>query len=238
MTAPPIFDTSATAWTSDHPFYDFTGSVFRRDYGFNYWDYVDNHGDGVSAQNTQVLTRLQTLSQSSGDPLLAEAAQLKRDQFMREVGLVSTRNDGPGVTPRGSKPWDRIVALQNLQLWRENPLDPKSRPITLDDITTVDMVARVVLRGGVLPNYPERDGIDNDGDGAYLEWGFVPHPDPDIGGFLDLTGDGNPDRVPTRYVPGILDRDMIDNDLNDMVDERGVGVPRNLKYYILSLIHI
>ncbi len=241
VTVPPIFDTSAIAWPTDHPFYDLTGSVFRRDYWIdpinniqnpNFRDYVDNHGDGISAQHTQVLARLQTLIATSNNPEVAEAAQVNRDQFMRDAGLVSTRNDGPNVTPRGNKPWDRIVALENLQLWRENPIDPKSRPITLDDITTVDMVARMVLRGGILPNYPERDGIDNDGDGAYLEWGFVPHPDPDIGGFLDLTGDGNPDRVPTRYVPGILDLDMVDNDLNGLVDERGVGVPRNLRYYV------
>jgi hypothetical protein len=35
------------------------------------------------------------------------------------------------------------------------------------DINTLDSLAKLVLQGGILPNYPEHDGYDNDGDGGY-----------------------------------------------------------------------
>lgn len=262
VTVPPLFDASSNYGSGSlADFFDPTGSVFRRDYLIedppmsgnlvvnpNFKDYVDNHGDGIAALRQNVLTRLwRDIIRDGNDIPRIGAAERNIDQYAVDQGIrieelnidipgiVSTPQDGPrnNVQTRASKPWDRIVALQNLQLWRENPLDPKSKPVTLDDITTVDMVARVVLRGGVLPNYPERDGIDNDGDGGYLEWGLA-RLAPDDPTLVDvdmsgIAGDAG-DRIPINYVPGTLDRDMVDNDLNGLVDERGIGLIRGHTY--------
>ena len=54
---------------------------------------------------------------------------------------------------RPNKPYDRIVQLDIPGL------------VNLD---TAQEIGRLVLQGGFFPNYPERDGIDNDGDGILL----------------------------------------------------------------------
>jgi hypothetical protein len=55
-------------------------------------------------------------------------------------------------------------------------------------IATVDDVAKWVLRGGVFPDYPEHDGIDNDNDGSILASDGVDH-----------NGDGTVGDVPPLY---------------------------------------
>jgi hypothetical protein len=103
----------------------------------------------------------------------------------------------------GDKAYDRIVEMVNERLYRDPgaPYTFGAPSVSLETITGVDDVARLVLRGGIFPNEPERDRIDNDGDGGYL----------------DLTQD------PPLYIPGTLDKDYVDNDLNGLVDERGHG---------------
>ncbi len=72
--------------------------------------------------------------------------------------------DGPlvsalGIDPK-QKPWDRIVELQcpdEIQF-----TGAETEPEVLEKL------AAMLFRGGMLPNYPEFDGIDNDGDNLVL----------------------------------------------------------------------
>jgi hypothetical protein len=59
-----------------------------------------------------------------------------------------------GASTRADSPFDRLIEL----------FVPG-----LGNLTTAREIGEFVLRGGVFPNYPERDGIDNDGDRFYLE---------------------------------------------------------------------
>ncbi len=220
ITVPPILDMSRTydpAGPTDlRQFYDPTGSVFdRRDVvnteGFSlYRDYVDNNGDGVTTAPYVVPQRDALLDQNMpADPNDFAWAQLARDlntlaeidsdHVLAEDEQLSTRG---GATSSGSKPWDRIVPLRSIQLEldpADSPWDPGAARQTLYQVTSVDDVARLVLRGGVLPNYPEHDGIDNDGDGGYF------------------TSDGG------DYVRGTLEKDMIDNDMDGLIDETSIS---------------
>ncbi len=202
ITVPPIGDDSPN-YISPHPmtFYgDFTGSVFRRNYDpfrDRFEDYVDRDGDGASSMYDTTLGR-------DTDNVLTEASILSTTDGLDSVALGETN------LSRANRPWDRIVQMDNLRLTSENPFSTAPFAFTMDDVIDVDTVAALVLRGGVLPNYPERDGIDNDGDGAYVVFG------------ADDDGDLIPD---PRYIAGTLDRDMVDNDFDGLIDERGETVP-------------
>ncbi len=65
--------------------------------------------------------------------------------------------------------------------------------VTMGDINTLNNLAKLVLQGGLFPNYPERDGYDNDGDGGYI------------------SGSG-------RYELGTLEKDGVDNNLDGVID--------------------
>ncbi|MCH7994767.1 MAG: hypothetical protein IIB57_10040, partial [Planctomycetes bacterium] len=52
-----------------------------------------------------------------------------------------------------NKPWDRIVELNSFYI---------------QGVVNLDKVAELVLGGGIFPNAPEYDGIDNDGDRKIL----------------------------------------------------------------------
>ncbi|NLF57229.1 MAG: lamin tail domain-containing protein [Candidatus Hydrogenedens sp.] len=158
---------------------DPTGSVFRR---LANDDYVDNDGDGVSSVSRVPGQAFDT------DNLLSE---------------IQAHGNDAGVVPAFS----RIVPLQNERLWDDPPYTGSA--VNIEGINSVERIAQVVLRGGFLPNYPEHDGYDNDGDGGYLA--------------LDGTGmyfDENSLPI-RRYVRGTLDKDMVDNNLNARVDENG-----------------
>lgn len=73
----------------------------------------------------------------------------------------------------GNKPWDRIVQLG---------LPPELRGINRED-----EIAKVVLSGGIFPNYPEHDRVDNDGDTVDLRNDAVDN-DGDI--FFDESTEG------------------------------------------------
>lgn len=178
LTVPPMADNSAT---SIHPtLQDVTGSVFRRITNPNtgaLTDYVDHDGDGRTALNAP----------TPGDNLANDGVVASS----KELGSLLSSTDG-------NLPWDRIIQLeQNSIVTSDNPFSASPTPRLLRDVQTVDDVAAFVLRGGIFPNYPERDGIDNDGDGAYLS----------------AAGD---------YIPGVLDLDMVDNNLDRIIDERGI----------------
>ncbi len=160
---------------------DSTGSVFRR---LANDDYVDNDGDGVTSASHVVSQSLDT------DNVLSE---------------IRTHGNDAGVVPAFS----RIVPLHNERLWDDPPYTGSA--VNIEGINSVERIAQVVLRGGFLPNYPEHDGYDNDGDGGYLS--------PDPTGSL-LTIDGAP--ILRRYIRGTLDKDMVDNNLSYRVDQSGV----------------
>lgn len=74
-------------------------------------------------------------------------------------GVVSPGSDGLGELAYGPSIFERN--------------DPRIVQVEVDGltnvpITSVDDVAKWVLRGGVFPNYPEHDGVDNDNDNAVL----------------------------------------------------------------------
>lgn len=139
--------------------------------------------------------------------------------------------NGNGAGILEGAPWSRMVQLENVLLPWDEPLNPGSvRPsfgsvFFGPDEAGLARLAQLVLRGGIFPNYPERDGYDNDGDGGYVT-------DPvDFSGVLSAFSDGQAwinaggqTRFYTRYVPGALDLDMVDNNLDGLIDERGSGL--------------
>lgn len=174
---------------------DTTGSVFARTDNPNtpqneYVDYVDHYGAGVS---TVFATQL-------GIEIGNVDYGLAPDQ---RRAIIETQYASSPESPRPDFPWDRIVELENIRLWQRDDeilnTTNSGNVFTAANIDNVDMLARFVLRGGVLPNYPEQDGYDNDGDGGYMD------------------SSGN-------YNLGILEQDLVDNDLDGFVDERAAGV--------------
>jgi hypothetical protein len=190
VTVPDIKDLSWVSASTPASLLDPTGSVFERyvDSAGRFQDYVDRDGDGRSSMNT------------------VPAIDVRADQAALEGVVRSTREQGSDLTAAiPNLPWDRIVQLDCLQYESANPTQVVSAALTFDDIENVDDVARMVLKGGVFPNYPEQDGFDNDGDGGYI-----------VLQDLDLSPPLDP-----VYIAGTLDRDMVDNDRNGYIDERG-----------------
>jgi hypothetical protein len=192
VTVPAIFDTSSNTQLYDPNSWmsDVTGGVFDRPVNpldDSRSDYVDAFGAGISPSRAVLAGNPQRVP---GENALTPDYQ----QALNESLVQSTANlAGP------DQPWDRIVQMENVRLWHaEEDLllqTSEAELLTTRDIDSVDRVARFVLRGGVLPNYPERDGYDNDGDGGYL----------DERGFYQL---------------GTLEKDMVDNDLDGFIDEQ------------------
>ncbi len=196
-TVPTVFRDESPGFVAD--FFDITGDVFFRqdDASRGMYDYVDRDGDGVSSFIYALDSDPDT---PDTDAVTVEGNVASSKEFS---SLISTTN----------LPWDRIIQLSpSSVVTSDNPYSSAPIPRTLDDMDTVDDVAAFVLRGGVLPNYPEHDGVDNDGDGGYVE--FRPDTVADADAFDD-----------PYYVPGVLDRDMIDNDLDGYIDERGEAKP-------------
>jgi hypothetical protein len=119
------------------------------------------------------------------------------DRVAQESSVLSTppllgETPPTGVIWTGdgaNRPWDRIAPLRNRQLWRADA-GSKVSLADLNGVENVGLLAQFVLRGGVFPNNPEHDGYDNDGDGGYM--------------------------VGTQYVPGMLDMDGVDNNLESL----------------------
>lgn len=173
-------------------------------------------------------------------PAWSRIVQLENIRLWRESVPGSWRDASP-----------QAPSAQEIYHYQLNPFTRNTRDITMADLdptlesgreAALGRLARLVLRGGVLPNYPERDGIDNDGDGGYVVEGKA--------GYVAFYPDLEPgDPIPAEnsvykelllsYVPGTLDKDMIDNNLNYRMDERGNevllwlnGSPHpNLYYY-------
>lgn len=92
----------------------------------------------------------------------AGPARLLRDNLIRSTIFD---NSGYGATGNlGNKAYDRVVQLISTELDAIAFNVLAGIPESPD--TVIEEIAEVVLRGGIFPNYPERDGIDNDGDSA------------------------------------------------------------------------
>jgi hypothetical protein len=198
VTEPPIAGTTAN--TAYAPLNDATASVFRRDTAS---DYIDNNGDGVSSAPFVYDSTLNPPGLAMDTDGVAEEAKW--------------HDNTDGVVP----PFARIVQLHCDYLRYESPTPNTSpyaldsAPQNMDDVSIISppegikRVAQLVLRGGILPDYPEHDGYDNDGDGGYVTQATV--------------SVGSP-ATPTAmlcYVRGTLDKDMVDNDLDGHIDENG-----------------
>lgn len=191
---------AATMAVNEPALTDPTYSVFSRPDGT--FPFVDNDGDGLSSLRavqpdlSQPNPSLGVLSNDLDNTLAELATHVNiRQPLWNYLGLSSVATT-PGFA--------RIVSLRNDQLFMiganpENPPYPPAggaAPWTLPSIAGPEDIARVLLRGGILPNYPDHDGYDNDGDGGYL-----------------VTRD-----TTWYYVPGTLDTDNIDNNLDGYVD--------------------
>jgi hypothetical protein len=108
-------------------------------------DFVDADGDGVPLYEDVNRNGI-------FDPAVDNIIPVPDDLVLSTVDTAGF----VGMEDAPDKAWDRIVQL-------ESDLDKIVQSDYLDE------VAKVVLAGGVLPNYPEEDGIDNDGDNAILE---------------------------------------------------------------------
>ncbi len=102
-------------------------------------DFVDRNGDGVADRD---------------DP----------EAEVQSTSIVAGRDNLTLGLPPEQKPWDRIVQLQ----W---PSDeevgyPQGGPGGEGE--ALQKLSNLLLRGGMFPNYPEFDGIDNDDDNAVL----------------------------------------------------------------------
>jgi len=148
-------------------------------------------------------------------------------------GVTSTPADGStfgAQTAPQTKDYDRIVELR-----------PADRSELTGNTSGPGEVAQLVLDGGVFPNYPERDGVDNDADVAVLATdgvdnkgdGLVDGIDADADGIIDfisedLDGDGNLDVHEDVNNNDTLDPgEDIDGDgrLDVMPDLDGDGLP-------------
>ena len=174
---------------------DLTGSVFNRA-PTQLYDLVDRNGDGIMT--------------TAADSLPFVEGYVDPDDPSIVSGLQSTPNYLAGDTSiNPTQPWDRIVEMRCERLFTDNPYTGSEVIVNFNNMT-LDQLASFVLRGGVLPNAPEHDDIDNDGDGVY----YIYTPDgPDI--------DLDPD---LELVPGPLDYDMVDNNLDDLIDWVGGSV--------------
>lgn len=145
-------------------------------------DYIDRDGDG---QNDVPLEY--DIVDVNGVPLAVPNGYLPYPTRASVIEYQQTSSYGlqnPPLAPNRS--WDRIIPAV--------VSDDRYRATTeLNDIIDI------VLQGGIFPNYPEHDGIDNDGDGPYQ------------------SSLGDP-------IPGVLARDMVDNNLNGVIDEPGEGI--------------
>lgn len=255
VTVPPFADGSSNS--TDYPdayaggeLYDPTGSVFERNVDPDpayFTDYVDNNGDGVtSGYLVQQGLKSIGLNEDVDSRTDHVAEYTKNDGVTKVRGENDIESTAETAIQGSDKPWDRIVSLYNESIWREDPLYPNSSKVDLysalspgttpvSDKTreAVKNLSRIVLQGGFLPNYPEHDGIDNDGDGGYLIWDTIDLDGDDTPD--DVNGDGNiGDVIPILYVPGSLDKDMVDNDLDGFVDEQGYGLNRYGSDYFLA----
>lgn len=199
VTVPPIAtrmeNTLAAAIGTTIPaLSDLTYSVFDRPNGNA--AFIDNDGDGLCSIDA-VTGSPATLARDPDNTLAELATELN---IRKPLRLAQNVPLSIATTPA----FARIVSLRNDQLYLVSNVNPEAPPYPHQFTNSVDLtsiagaqdVARVLLRGGVLPNYPDHDGYDNDGDGAYL-----------------VTRSNT-----VYFIPGILDADNIDNNLDGFVD--------------------
>ncbi|MDZ4859493.1 MAG: lamin tail domain-containing protein [Candidatus Hydrogenedentes bacterium] len=138
-----------------------------------------------------------------------------------EDAVVSTFE---GATPAGDKPWDRIVQLIPPLA---HPLNLRNSALPLPGTTAgdrLDVVAEMVLRGGILPNNPDFDLVDNDNDNAELMRDSVDNNgnrNMYVFDGLDNDGDGTTDDADEW---NWVDNDGIDNEPDGLTDEGSDGI--------------
>lgn len=86
----------------------------------------------------------------------------------------------------------------------------------LGTVTEIRDLAKLVLRGGIFPNYPEHDGIDNDGDNLILSNDGIDNDGDEISMITDGV-DNDSDNL-------LLMIDGIDNDFDGTIDEIDEGI--------------
>jgi hypothetical protein len=129
---------------------------------------VDSNGDGIEDFDLNVAEPLPNASTSTPES---------------EPNFGTVQPTAFGAVPQDptdpAKAWDRIVQLEiandSVMFFNESAVS----------------IGELVLRGGVFPNYPELDGVDNDGDNGFLEFDEIDNDgDHDPNGSFDADGDG------------------------------------------------
>lgn len=149
-------------------------------------DFVDQNGNGIFDGDEPDVV-LDNLVESTNDTY----------PFHPDVTYAwSTPN-----TDRRQSAWDRIVQLDILGI--------QSVGAGVSNSEELAALARFILGGGILPNYPEHDGWDNDDDALFwLQDGF----DNDLDGFIDaddnITDPGDPDYA-AAYPPEAIDENRL-----------------------------
>jgi len=155
-------------------------------------DIIDNNGDGIDDFDID------------SDEPLANQAQSTTDVERNVVGYIPTAFGVAQQIPTNrAKAWDRIVQL----------ILPEDMEF---DTGTAAAIAPFILNGGVFPNYPELDGVDNDGDNGFLTNDSIDNDgdhDPNDG--IDADNDGVFVDVEIDQLPPF----EIDDDNDGFVDE-------------------
>lgn len=176
---------------TEPPMFANVESVFDR--GSSNFDFVDDQGDGVDDDPTVGIFRIPgmlqpgvygsgTSSSASNDDNIVNTVDVSRDPA-RTLGLTAT-----------DKPWDRIVEL-------EIPV--------LEQLDSIGAIGRFVLNGGLFPNYPEQDGIDNDGDNARLVSDIYDNDGDGFAGAIDSEFDEGIDEGRLRLHPGNINIESV-----------------------------
>ncbi|GMU92140.1 MAG: hypothetical protein AMXMBFR4_11980 [Candidatus Hydrogenedentota bacterium] len=124
------------------------GSVFFRNEDV---DFVDVDGDGLA----DLANRFDDFVLSTSDTVPFSGAPFNFRAFAAPA------------TSSVTKAWDRIVQLNIQFMTQRTGLDPGAGTVT-EDRQLIE-VGELVLRGGIFPNYPDFDLIDNDQDAGTLD---------------------------------------------------------------------
>ncbi len=145
-------------------------------------DFIDNDGNGVVDGATP-------------------------DDFVTSANRVPPPGINPGFPLAGApstKAWDRIIRLDPI-------LSDELLEVSTTETGQLTNAARMVLGGGVFPNYPEFDLLDNDQDNSALETDGI---DNNGNGVIDEAGEGLDEgryrRENGLVVPGTYDDTPVD----------------------------
>lgn len=221
VTTPVMADIAALRDPGSDPLYDVSGSPFVRisSAGYTkflneklptlleYWNPPESNPkpDFSGFDDEPGLYSVVDYLDSNGNGL-NDLADPSESTYPPDASMQSSPDTTPGLVdpnaPWSDRAWDRIVQ------------------VAVSGVTAAtreDMI-QLVLRGGIFPNYPEQDGIDNDGDGPFST--SFDEARPGALGALVIENDPGNEADNELLYPG----DLVDNDMDGFIDEFDEGV--------------